>query len=53
MVVFDVVTDFCQFFTIVPYLPLFGEYDLIRQRAIDDGRRIVDDLSKESVLYVK
>jgi hypothetical protein len=21
MVVFDVVTDFCQFFTIVPYLP--------------------------------
>ena len=31
----------------------FGEYDLIRQRAIDDGRSIVDDLSKESVLYVK
>ena len=31
----------------------FGEYDLIRQRAIDDGRRIVDDLSQESVLYVK
>ena len=31
----------------------FGEYDLIRRRAIDDGRRIVDDLSQESVLYVK
>ena len=31
----------------------FGEYDLIRQRAIDDGRRIVGDLSQESVLYVK
>jgi NADPH-dependent glutamate synthase beta subunit-like oxidoreductase len=31
----------------------FGEYELVRQRAIDNGRHVVDDLSKESVLYVK
>ena len=31
----------------------FEEYDLVRQRAIDKGRRIMDDVSKESVLYVK
>jgi NADPH-dependent glutamate synthase beta subunit-like oxidoreductase len=32
---------------------IFGEYQLIRQRAIDEGRNILEDLSKESVLYVK
>ncbi len=32
---------------------IFGEYELIRQRAIDGGRNILEDLSKESVLYVK
>jgi polysulfide reductase chain B len=31
----------------------FGEYDLIKQWAIGEGRFIMTDLSKESVLYVK
>jgi NADPH-dependent glutamate synthase beta subunit-like oxidoreductase len=31
----------------------FGEYDLVKQRALSDGRTIVADLSKESLLYVK
>jgi NADPH-dependent glutamate synthase beta subunit-like oxidoreductase len=31
----------------------FGEYDLIMQKAVDEGRIIVGDLSKESVVYVK
>lgn len=31
----------------------FGEYEIIRQRAIDEGRVIQEDLSRESVLYVK
>ncbi len=31
----------------------FGEYEIVRQRAIDEGRIIQDDLSRESVLYVK
>jgi len=31
----------------------FGEYDLVRQRALADGRTILEDLSKESLLYVK
>jgi NADPH-dependent glutamate synthase beta subunit-like oxidoreductase len=32
---------------------IFGEYDLIKQWAIGEGRSIKTDLSKESVLYVK
>ena len=31
----------------------FGEYDLVRQRALADGRVILEDLSKQSLLYVK
>jgi NADPH-dependent glutamate synthase beta subunit-like oxidoreductase len=31
----------------------FGEYELVRQRAIDEGRSILEDLSRESILYVK
>jgi len=31
----------------------FGEYDLVKQWAVCDGRTIVADLSKESLLYVK
>ena len=31
----------------------FGEYDLIRQGALADGRTIMDGLSRESLLYVK
>jgi NADPH-dependent glutamate synthase beta subunit-like oxidoreductase/ferredoxin len=31
----------------------FGEYNLIRQSALADGQTIVEDLSKESLLYVK
>jgi len=31
----------------------FGEYDLVRQWALCDGKTIVADLSKESLLYVK
>jgi NADPH-dependent glutamate synthase beta subunit-like oxidoreductase len=31
----------------------FGEYDLIKQDALDEGRTIVEDLSRASHLYVK
>lgn len=31
----------------------FGEYDLVRQWALADGRTVLEDLSKESLLYVK
>ena len=31
----------------------FGEYSLVKQWALDEGRAIMEDLSKESVLYVK
>ena len=31
----------------------FGEYDLVKQKAIVDGFSVMADLSKESVLYVK
>ncbi len=31
----------------------FGEYDLIRQKAVGDGLSVVTDLSQESILYVK
>ncbi len=31
----------------------FGEYGLMMQGALDDGRSIREDLSKESILYVK
>jgi len=31
----------------------FGEYGLIKQWALDEGRSIMEELSKESVLYVK
>ena len=31
----------------------FGEYDLVRQSALADGRSIIEALSKESLLYVK
>lgn len=31
----------------------FGEYDLVRQKAVADGLKVLEDLSKESVLYVK
>jgi NADPH-dependent glutamate synthase beta subunit-like oxidoreductase len=31
----------------------FGEYDLVLQRAIDEGRTVMGALSKESVLYIK
>jgi len=31
----------------------FGELDLLRQRAADQGRSIAADLSKESILYVR
>lgn len=31
----------------------FGEYSLIKQWALDEGRSIMEDLSRESVLYVK
>jgi len=32
---------------------IFGEYELIKQRAIDTGLDIRQDISKESILYVK
>jgi heterodisulfide reductase subunit A2 len=32
---------------------IFGEYDLIKQKAVDAGRTIIEDLSRESVLYIK
>jgi polysulfide reductase chain B len=31
----------------------FGELDLLKQKAIADGKTIVEDLSKEAILYVK
>ncbi|MBW1841740.1 MAG: FAD-dependent oxidoreductase [Deltaproteobacteria bacterium] len=31
----------------------FGEYDLVRQSALADGRTIMEDLSRESILYIK
>ena len=31
----------------------FGEYDLVKQWAVCDGRTIVTNLSKESLLYIK
>jgi polysulfide reductase chain B len=31
----------------------FGEYDLVKQWAVYDGRTIVTDLSKGSMLYIK
>jgi len=31
----------------------FGEYDLVRQSALADGRTIMEGLSKESILYIK
>lgn len=31
----------------------FGEYELVRQSALADGRGIIEALSKESLLYVK
>jgi NADPH-dependent glutamate synthase beta subunit-like oxidoreductase len=32
---------------------IFGEYELIKQKAADEGRNILEDLTKESILYVK
>jgi NADPH-dependent glutamate synthase beta subunit-like oxidoreductase len=31
----------------------FGEYELVKRQALDAGRIIVEDLSQESILYVK
>jgi NADPH-dependent glutamate synthase beta subunit-like oxidoreductase len=31
----------------------FGEYELVKKRALEAGRIIVEDLSQESILYVK
>jgi NADPH-dependent glutamate synthase beta subunit-like oxidoreductase len=31
----------------------FGEYELVKRQALDAGRIIVEDLSRESILYVK
>jgi NADPH-dependent glutamate synthase beta subunit-like oxidoreductase len=31
----------------------FGEYELVKQRAAGDGRSIIENLSKESLLYIK
>lgn len=32
---------------------IFGEYDLLMQKVIDEGRLVLSDLSGESVLYIK
>jgi NADPH-dependent glutamate synthase beta subunit-like oxidoreductase len=31
----------------------FGEYELVKRQVLDSGRIIIEDLSKESILYVK
>ena len=31
----------------------FGEYELVKRKVLDAGRIIIEDLSKESILYVK
>lgn len=31
----------------------FGEVDLLKQKAHDEGRKIADDISKESILYIE
>jgi heterodisulfide reductase subunit A2 len=31
----------------------FGEYELVKRQVLDAGRTIIEDLSKESILYVK
>jgi len=31
----------------------FGEYELVKRQALDAGRTIIENLSKESILYVK
>jgi Fe-S-cluster-containing hydrogenase component 2 len=56
--------DLCQDRTYAGELPVcaevcmtdaitFGEYDLVKQWAVCDGRTIVTDLSKGSMLYIK